>query len=265
MLFSIVVSATLSNHITIETVTAESSTNSTPAYAFNGAYVTYTLNDYLDRKVTFTISEVDTTAQTFKVSWIFSGSWDFKNKYSSEVFSFSSISPIPNGTANSPFSAASFGDLQMLNSGEVPADMPKGVTVKTNQSIYALGGYYFNTDQVQVPSKTNVTNGFSAFIDMHSGLAAVEDFGGNGAIWGIAYGQLSLVSTNIPMTANVRTTSPSVPESNEVTIVFIAGVSALIIAAGTMVYFKKHKPEPSNEKKSSLKCKSYCFIIFYVG
>ena len=75
--------------------------------------------------------------------------------------------------SKSPFSAASLVDLQMLNKGEIPADTPIDVVVKSNQSTYALGGYYFNTDELQIPSVTNGTNGFSVFVDMHSGLTVV--------------------------------------------------------------------------------------------
>ena len=169
---------------------SEVSANSIPAYAFNGAYVTYTLNDYIDRKVTFAISEVNMTSQTFKVSWSFIGSWNFKTSGSSEIICFANISPLPSNTSKSPFSAASFLDLPTLNKGEIPSDMPAGVVVKSNQSTYALGGYYFNTDQLQIPSDANGSGGFSVYVDTHSGLAVVEDFGENGASWGIAYGQL---------------------------------------------------------------------------
>ncbi len=256
-LFAILIAATFFQTTQIKTVIADTTTsipeysaNSIPAYAFNGAYVTYTLNDYIDRKVTFTISEVNTTSQTFKVSWSFIGSWDFKGSGSSEVISFANISPFPNNTSKSPFSAASFVDLQMLNKGEIPADMPVNVAVKSNQSTYALGGYYFNTDELQIPSDaTNGTDGFSVFIDMHSGLTVVDDFGDNGAAWGIAYGQLSLVNTNIPMTTTVRpsaSSSPSFTESlNQVNIATIAGISvAVMVAAGLMIHFKKQKRYP---------------------
>ena len=186
------------------TSASEYSTNSIPAYAFNGAYVTYTLNDYIDRKVSLVISEVNLTSQIFKVSCNYIGSWGSKFKDSSEVISFANISPFPTNTSNIPFSAASFVDLQMLNKGEIPEDMPADVVVKTNQSVYALGGYNFNTDWLRIPSDINSSNGFSVYIDMHSGLTTVEDFEENGAALGIAYGQLSLINTNIPMTATVR-------------------------------------------------------------
>lgn len=259
LLFAVLIAATFFQATKIKAVMAdtttsasESSTNSIPAYAFNGAYVTYTLNDYIDRKVTFAISDVNVTSQIFKVSWSFIGSWDFKS--SSEVISFASISPFPCNTSKSPFSAASFADLQMLNKGEIPADMPAGVVVKPNQFTYALGGYYFNTDALQIPSDANGANGFSVYVDMHSGLTVVEDFGENGAAWGIAYGQLSLISTNIPMTANVTSSSspspsPSVPESpNQVTVAAVAGISvAVVVGAGLLVYFKKRKrPQAKN-------------------
>ena len=250
LLFFVLVASTFFQPAEIKDAVAdsasESSTNSVPAYAFNGAYVTYTLNDYIDRKVTFAISEVNASSQTFKVSWSFIGSWDFKGPGSSEVISFANISPFPNNTSKSPFSAASLVDLQMLNKGEIPADMPIDVVVKSNQSTYALGGYYFNTNELQIPSVTNGTDGFSVFVDMHSGLMVVEDLGENGAAWGIAYGQLSLVNTNIPMTTNVRpsaSSSPSFPESlNQVNIAAIAGISLVVmVAAGLLVHFKKRK------------------------
>jgi hypothetical protein len=230
-------------------------TNSVPAYAFNGAYVTYTLNDYIGRKVTFTITEVNLTSQTFKVSWSFIGSWNFKRPGSSEVISFASISPFPSNMSNSPFSAASSADLQMLNKGEIPADLPAKVAVKSNQSVYALGGYDFNVDELQIPSDTNGSDGFSVFVDMRSGLTAVEDFGETGSAWGIAYGQLSLVNTNIPMTVNVRPSpspSPSFPESpNQVTVAVIAGISvAVVVAVGLLVRFRKRKSQFKNLKKS---------------
>ncbi len=246
LLFAVLIAAVSFQAAEIKAVIADttsgSSTNSIPAYAFNGAYVTYTLNDYIDRKVTFTISDVNVASQTFKVSWSFIGSWDFKA--SSKVISYASISPIPSNMSNSPFSAASFADLQMLNRGEIPADMPGGVVVKSNQTVYALGGYYFNTDELQIPSDSNVTDSFSFFVDMHSGLTVVADFGENGAAWGIAYGQLSLVNTNIPMTVNVRASpspSPSVPESfNQMIVAAVAGASAaVVVGAGLLVHFKK--------------------------
>ena len=248
LLFAVLVAAVSFQAAEIEVVLADttsgSSTNAVPTYAFNGAYVTYTLNDYFDRKVTFTISDVNVTSQTFKVSWSFIGPWDLKA--SSEVVSYASISPIPSNMSKSPFSAASFADLQTLNKGEMPADMLAGVVVKSNQSVYALGGYYFNTDELQMPSDSNGTDSFSFFVDMHSGLTVVADFGANGAAWGIAYGQLSLVNTNIPMTVNVRATpspSPSVPESfNLVTVAAVAGASAVVVVGtGLLVYFKKRK------------------------
>ena len=257
LLFAILITATSfqaaeTKAVIADTTTSasESSTNSIPAYAFNGAYATYALNDYYNRKASFAISEVNVTSQTFKVSWSYIGPWGSKDKDSSEIISFASISPFPSNTSNIPFSAASFVDLQILNKGEVPADMPAGVVVKPNQYVYALAGYYFNTDELQIPSDTNGTNGFSVFVDMHSGLTVVEDFGENGAAWGIAYGQLSLTSpiTNIPMTANVTTSSspspsPSVPESpNQVTVAAVAGISvAVVVGAGLLVYFKKRK------------------------
>lgn len=85
-------------------------------------------------------------------------------------------------------------------------------------------------------------------------MTVVEDFGENGAAWGIAYGQLSLISTNIPMTANVTSSSspspsPSVPESpNQVTVAAVAGISvAVVVGAGLLVYFKKRKrPQAKN-------------------
>jgi hypothetical protein len=257
LLFAILVAAISFQAPEIKTVTAdtttstsESSSNSIPAYAFDGAYVTYTLNDYIDRKVTFTISDVNVASQTFKVSWSFIGSWDFKA--SSEVISFASISPFPSNMSKSPFSAASFDDLQMLNKDEIPADMPAGVVVKSNQSTYALGGYYFDTDELHIPSEVNGSNGVSVYVDMHSGLMVVEDFGENGAEWGIAYGQLSLVSTNIPMTANVRPSASPVPSGpefpNQVTVAAIFGAGAVLVAAGLLIYFKKRKLKHSNQK-----------------
>ncbi len=224
------------------TSSSESSTNSLPAYAFNGAYVTYTLNDYIDRKITFTISDVNVTSQTFKVSWNFIGSWDFKS--SSEVISFASISPFPGNSSKSPFSAVSFADLQTLNKGEIPGDMPSGVFVRSNQSTYALGGYYFNTDELQIPSDINGSNGVSVYVDAHSGLTVVEDLGENGAAWGIAYGQLSLVNTNVPMTVSVRASlSPSGSAFSMFPVqVAVAGVSAVVVVGVSLfVYFKKRK------------------------
>jgi hypothetical protein len=261
LLFAILITATSfqaaeTKAVIAETTTSasESSANSIPAYAFNGAYATYALNDYYNRKASFAISEVNVTSQTFKVSWSYIGPWGSKDKDSSEIISFASISPFPSNKSNIPFSAVSFNDLQMLNKGEIPADMPAGVVVKPNQYVYALAGYYFNTDELQIPSDTNGTNGFSVFVDMHSGLTVVEDFGENGAAWGIAYGQLSLISTNIPMTANVTSSSspspsPSVPESpNQVTVAAVAGISvAVVVGAGLLVYFKKRKrPQAKN-------------------
>ena len=158
--------------------------------------------------MTFAISDVNVTAQTFKVTWSYTGTWNFTATDSSEIISFATISPLPSNTTNIPFSAASVSDLQMLNKGEIPQNMPAGAAVKPNQSIYALGGYYFNTDEIVLPSDTNGTNDFSVFVDMRSGLMVGEDFGENGAAWGIAYGQLSLITTNIPMTASI-TASPS--------------------------------------------------------
>ena len=248
MLFAILIAAAFFQAVEIKAVKADTapaskpSANSIPAYAFNGDYVTYTLNDYIDRKVTFTISDVNVASQTFKVSWSFIGSWDFKA--SSELVSYATISPIPSNTSNSPFAAASFADLQILNKGEIPADMPAGVVVKSNQSTYALGGYYFNTDLLQMPSDVNGSNGFSVFVDAHSGLVVVEDLGESGAAWGIAYGQLSLVNTNIPMTANVRPSpSPLAPESfDQVTVAAVVGASvAIVVGAGLLVYYKKLK------------------------
>jgi hypothetical protein len=253
LLFAILITVTFIQATEIKTVTAnttasesESSTNSIPAYAFNGAYVTYTLNDYLDRKVTFTISEVDVASQTFKVSWTFIGSWNFPA--SNEIVSFASISPIPNNTSKSPFSAASFADIQILNKGEIPADMPAGVVVNSNLSVYVLGGYHFNADEVQMPSNSNSTDNSSFFVDMHSGLTVVADFDENGAAWGIAYGQLSLINTNVPMTVNVRASpspSPSVPVfSNQTNTAAAVGVAvAVVVCAGLLVYFKKRKPK----------------------
>jgi hypothetical protein len=250
LLFAILVAATPIQATQIKTViadtttsTSESSSNSIPVYAFDGAYVTYTLNDYIDRKVTFTISDVNVASQTFKVSWSFIGSWDFKGPGSSEVISFANISPFPNNMSKSPFSATNFGDLQMLNKDEIPADMPAGVVVKSNQSTYALGGYYFNTDMLQMPTDAN---GFSVFVDSRSGLTVVADFGANGAEWGIAYSQLSLVSTNVPMTVDVRPSSSSSlssPESlNQVTAATVAGtIAAVVVGIGLLVYFKKRK------------------------
>ena len=231
---------------------SESSTNSIPAYAFNGAYVTYTLNDYIDRKVTFTISDVNLASQTFKVSWSFIGSWDFKSSGSSEVISYANISPLPSNTSKSPFSAASFADLQTLNKGETPENLPVGVVVKTNVSIFAFGGYYFNTDELNMAGDSNGSNGFSVFVDMRSGLTVAEDFGEDGIAWGIAYGQLSLINTNIPMTANVSPSSspaPSGPDSfNLVTTVAVAGVlSAVVVGAGFLVYFKKRNRQAKNK------------------
>jgi hypothetical protein len=226
------------------TASAVSSSDSVPLYAFNGAFVTYALNDYHDRRVTFTISEVNATAQTFKVSATYTGSWNVTNKGSSETISYATISPIPNEESNLPFSAASYADLQLLNRGEIPPDMPAGVVVTSNVSIFALGGYYFNTDWVQLPSDINGTNDFSAYVDMRSGLAVAEDFGANGAAWGIAYGQLSLITTNIPMTAEVKTTSPTPPSPLVTDAVVLGAVAAaVVVAAVLLVYFKKRKPQ----------------------
>jgi hypothetical protein len=248
LLFAVLIASTFLQAAKNKTVMAETtspseaSTNFIPAYAFNGAYVTYTLNDYIDRKITFTISDVNVASQKFKVSWSFIGSWNFKS--SSEVISFASISPIPCNSSKSPFSAVSFSDLQMLNNGEIPLDMYSGVFVRSNQSTYALGGYHFNTDELQIPSDINGSNGGSVYVDAHSGLTVVEDFGENGATWGIAYGQLSLVSTNVPMTVSVRA---SLPPSGSAFSMFpvqldVAGVSAVVVVGvGLFVYFKKHK------------------------
>ncbi len=232
------------------TASAVSSSDSVPLYAFNGAFVTYALNDYHDRTVTFTISEVNATAQTFKVSATYTGSWNVTNKGSSETISYATISPIPNEESTLPFSAANYADLQLLNRGEIPPDMPAGVVVTANLSIFALGGYYFNTDWVQLPSDINGTNDFSAYVDTQSGLATVEDFGANGAAWGIAYGQLSLITTNIPMTANI-TTSPSPPPSefpDQVIVAAVLGAVTVAVVAGLVIYFKKRKRLDDNVK-----------------
>ncbi len=107
-----------------------------------------------------------------------------------------------------------------------------------------MGGYYFNTDELQISSDINSSMGSSVYVDVRSGLTVVEDFGVNGATWGIAYGQLSLVSTNIPMTVSVRA---SLPLSGSTFLIFpvqvvVAGVSAVVVVGlGLFVYFKKRK------------------------
>jgi hypothetical protein len=250
LLFAILITASFcqaakNQTVLADTTTSTTSSDSVPLYAFNGAFVTYALNDYHDRRVTFTISEVNAIAQTFKVSATYTGSWNVTNKGSSETISYVTISPIPNEESPLPFSAASYADLQLLNKGEFPPDMPAGVVVTSNVSIFALGGYYFNTDWVQLPSAINGTNDFSAYVDTRSGLAVAEDFGANGAAWGIAYGQLSLITTNIPMTAEVRITSPSPPPTSPLVtdaVVLGAVAAAVVVAAVLLVYFKKRKP-----------------------
>ena len=132
-------------------------------------------------------------------------------------------------------------------------------------TVYALGGYYFNTDELQIPSDSNGTDGFSVFVDMHSGLTVVEDFGENGAAWGIAYGQLSLVNTNIPMTVNVRASpspSPSVPESfNQVTVAAVAGASAaVVVGAGLLVLLQETQPTSENLKFQNREWREKCQI-----
>ncbi len=244
LLFAILIAAAYFQAAKIKTVDAASSSDSIPAYAFNGAYVTYTLNDYYNRRITFAISEVNVTSQTFKVSWSYIGSWDFKLKDSSEVISYADISPFPNNESNIPFSAASFDDLQILNRGEVPVDMPAGCVVTPSLYVYALGGYYFNTDWLQMPSGINGTGGASVYLDMHSGLTVNEEFDETGALWDIAYGQLSLITTNIPMTTNVRASpSPSGPMFlNQSTVAAISGAAVIVVVvAGLLVYHKKRK------------------------
>ena len=99
---------------------------------------------------------------------------------------------------------------------------------------------------LQMPTDANGSNGFSVFVDSRSGLTVVADFGANGAEWGIAYSQLSLVSTNVPMTVDVRPSSSSSlssPESlNQVTAATVAGtIAAVVVGIGLLVYFKKRK------------------------
>ena len=247
LLFAILITAGYQQTQENKAVSADTtaSANSVPLYAFEGAYVTYAQNNYGDRRVTFTISDVNVTAQTFKVTWSYTGTWNFTAATSSETISYATLSPFAGNSSNIPFSAANSADLQTLNRGETPADMPADAVVTANVSIFALGGYYFNTDEITLPSETNSTYGYSVFVDMRSGLMAAEDFAKNGAAWGIAWGELSLITTNIPMTANVRPSSPpspSPPPSSIVPVVAIsATLAAVVVVAVLLVYLRKRK------------------------
>ncbi len=210
-----------------------------PPYAFDGAYATYTLNDYYNRQVTYTISDVNITAQTFKVSWSYTGTWNSTGSASTQSISYATLTPLPVESANIPFSAANTADLQTLSRGKTPTDMPQDTVVTANVSIFARGGAYFNTDEVALPS------GYTVWVDTRSGLMVAEDFDANGAAWGVAYGQLSLISTNVPMTANVTSSaSPTPPPpafSISITVAAGVGLVAVVVVVGVLVYLRTHK------------------------
>ncbi len=241
ILFVIIILLSVFQGFLVGTVSAEQNANRVPVYVFEGAYATYTLNDYYTRKASFAISEVDQTAQTFKVTWTYIGDWGANVKGTSHVFSYAKISPFLTSESPFPFSAVTVNDLEILNRGEVPTDFPAGTIVAANISVFVRGGAYFDIDELRD------TNGNVLCIDRRSGLAVIEDLAAVGDNWGMKNGELNLIYTNIPMTPigdtfNSPTPSPS-PLATEVpAFVAVAAIAVAAVAAGLWLRFKRHKP-----------------------
>jgi hypothetical protein len=159
---------------------------SKPAFAFNGAYVTYKVT-YVDRgttttgTATSTISNLDTNRQEFAVSTTYSASFlalpGFQNEQSTGTYSTTS------------FPALSTSQLQWLKNardGDIMNDF--GGNVKTKQSVSVQAGT-FNTNEIVISSSS------SLYFELNSGIivkAITDNFGDQPGT-----ATLELQSTNI--------------------------------------------------------------------
>ncbi len=189
---------------------ASSGAIQTPRYAFNGASATYQIaygyaGYTTNVGVSYTISNVDSAAQTFNVATTYSGYLSGLNQWAPSV-SASFTNP-------SPFPAESESDLQMLNQGQVPPDMAGG-TVTTGVSVSVPAGR-FNTDEITIPNVNTI------WVETTSGLIVKE----SGSFLSLASATMELQSTNIATAKS----SPFIKIVIAVAVVLVLGVVIFLI------------------------------------
>jgi hypothetical protein len=191
-----------------------------PPFAFNGAYVGYSLqvggygNQSFGLGYQYFIENVNPQAQTFSVTFGFTLSGLNGSTFPS--FNQTSSATFANP---SPFPAVSTADLALLNQGRIPPDMP-AQTVLPSQTIAVPAGTFL-ADEVRLQSSSYSYGGITessnstVWYDMSSGVLVEAS-----NVIATQYSQTPenevLQSTNIPMssTSSVSTTTISTTSSS---------------------------------------------------
>jgi flagellar basal body-associated protein FliL len=210
----IVTIVAVSSFMSINLAAAET----TPAYAFNGAYATYKasaseLGLTVDGTITYTISNVDSNAQTFTLTPSYGGQLSvLSGLASSQTMSYSSFLAF----------AIPPSYMQDLNKGEASGLQYSSGTITTGVSVTVPAGTY-TTDRVDYGV-------YSMWIDQGSGLVVKV----TGTYLGLSSADIELQSTNVSSASSLST---------QIILIIAAIVIVVVVVAVILVLLKKRKPK----------------------